>query len=123
MRFDNFAIVIEKEPEEYGPSLPGCFSNGRTIEEARRNTREAIRAACRVAARASRAGAAVPLRFVGKQGSSRRAAPHCSGSRRGSFRRSRPLPALRAPLSPRQQRHGFPRVAWTRRTKKLTAIG
>jgi predicted RNase H-like HicB family nuclease len=35
--------VIEKEPEEYGPSLPGCFSNGRTVEEARRNMRAAIR--------------------------------------------------------------------------------
>ena len=47
MRFYNFEIVIEKEPEDggysaYSPSLPGCFSNGRTIEEARRNVREAI---------------------------------------------------------------------------------
>jgi predicted RNase H-like HicB family nuclease len=47
MRFYNFEIVIEKEPEDegysaYSPSLPGCFSNGRTIEEARRNMREAI---------------------------------------------------------------------------------
>jgi predicted RNase H-like HicB family nuclease len=47
MRFYNFAIVIEKEPEDegysaYSPSLPGCFSNGRTIEEARRNVRETI---------------------------------------------------------------------------------
>jgi predicted RNase H-like HicB family nuclease len=47
MRFYNFAIVIEKEPEDegysaYSPSLPGCFSNGRTIEEARLNMREAI---------------------------------------------------------------------------------
>ena len=37
MRFYNFAIVIEKEAEDegysaYSPSLPGCFSNGRTIE-------------------------------------------------------------------------------------------
>jgi predicted RNase H-like HicB family nuclease len=35
MRFYNFEIVIEKEPEDegysaYSPSLPGCFSNGRT---------------------------------------------------------------------------------------------
>jgi antitoxin HicB len=42
-----FEIVIEKEPEDegysaYGPSLPGCFSNGRTVEEAKRNIREAI---------------------------------------------------------------------------------
>jgi predicted RNase H-like HicB family nuclease len=47
MRFYNFEIVIEKEPEDagysaYSPSLPGCFSNGRTIEEAKRNMREAI---------------------------------------------------------------------------------
>jgi predicted RNase H-like HicB family nuclease len=47
MRFFSFEIVIEKEPKDagysaYSPSLPGCFSNGRTIEEARRNMREAI---------------------------------------------------------------------------------
>jgi predicted RNase H-like HicB family nuclease len=47
MRFYNFAIVIEKEPEDdgysaYSPGLPGCFSNGRTIEEARRNMQDAI---------------------------------------------------------------------------------
>jgi predicted RNase H-like HicB family nuclease len=47
MRFDDFAIVIEKEPEDegysaYSPSLPGCFSNGSTIEEARRNMQDAI---------------------------------------------------------------------------------
>jgi predicted RNase H-like HicB family nuclease len=47
MRFFNFEIVIEKEPEDegysaYSPSLPGCFSNGRTIEDTKRNMREAI---------------------------------------------------------------------------------
>jgi len=26
----------------YSPSLPGCFSNGKTIEEAKRNIREAV---------------------------------------------------------------------------------
>ena len=26
----------------YSPTLPGCFSNGKTIEEARRNIRKAI---------------------------------------------------------------------------------
>jgi antitoxin HicB len=46
MRFCNFGIVIGKEPKgegysAYGPSLPGCFSNGRTIEEAKRNMHEA----------------------------------------------------------------------------------
>ncbi len=47
MKFYSFEIVIEKEPEDegysaYSPSLPGCFSNGRTIEEAKRNIREAV---------------------------------------------------------------------------------
>jgi predicted RNase H-like HicB family nuclease len=47
MRFYSFQIVIEKEPEDEGyyahsPTLPGCFSNGRTIEEAKRNIRVAI---------------------------------------------------------------------------------
>ena len=47
MRFFNFEIVIEKEPEDegylaYSPSLPGCFSNGRTVEDAKRNMRDAI---------------------------------------------------------------------------------
>jgi predicted RNase H-like HicB family nuclease len=47
MKFFSFQIVIEKEPEDngylaYSPSLPGCFSNGMTIEETTRNIREAI---------------------------------------------------------------------------------
>ena len=47
MRFYTFEVVIEKEEEDvgylaYSPTLPGCFSNGKTIEEARRNIREAI---------------------------------------------------------------------------------
>jgi predicted RNase H-like HicB family nuclease len=47
MKFYSFQIVIEKEPEDdgylaYAPNVPGCFSNGRTIEEAKRNIREAI---------------------------------------------------------------------------------
>lgn len=47
MKFYDFEIIIEKEPEDagyfaYSPSLPGCFSNGLTIEETRRNIREAI---------------------------------------------------------------------------------
>jgi predicted RNase H-like HicB family nuclease len=47
MRFYSFQILIEKEPEDegyyaYSPTLPGCFSNGKTIEDARRNVREAI---------------------------------------------------------------------------------
>ena len=47
MRFYTFEILIEKEPEDpgylaYSPTLPGCFSNGATIEDARRNIREAV---------------------------------------------------------------------------------
>ncbi len=48
MRYYTFEIVIEKEAEDdgyaaYSPTLPGCFSNGKTIEEAKRNIRDAIR--------------------------------------------------------------------------------
>jgi predicted RNase H-like HicB family nuclease len=47
MTFYHFEIVVEKESNDegysaYSPTLPGCFSNGKTIEEARRNIREAI---------------------------------------------------------------------------------
>jgi predicted RNase H-like HicB family nuclease len=47
MSYYTFAIVIEKEPEDegylaYSPNLPGCLSNGKTIEEAKRNIRQAI---------------------------------------------------------------------------------
>ena len=47
MKFYSFEIVVRKEAEDEGyyassPTLPGCFSNGRTIEEAKRNIREAI---------------------------------------------------------------------------------
>ena len=47
MKFYSFQILIEKEPEDegyyaYSPTLPGCFSNGKTSEEARRNMREAV---------------------------------------------------------------------------------
>ena len=47
MKFYSFQIVIEKEPEDegyfaYTPNVPGCFSNGKTIEETKRNIREAI---------------------------------------------------------------------------------
>ncbi|MDO8674378.1 MAG: type II toxin-antitoxin system HicB family antitoxin [Dehalococcoidia bacterium] len=47
MKFYTFEIVVEKEPEDegylaYSPTMPGCFSNGMTIEQARRNMREAI---------------------------------------------------------------------------------
>ena len=47
MKFYTFEILIEKEEEDegylaYSPTLPGCFSNGKTVEKARRNIREAI---------------------------------------------------------------------------------
>jgi predicted RNase H-like HicB family nuclease len=47
MRYYTFQIVVEKEPEDpgylaYSPTLPGCFSNGATIEEAAHNMHEAI---------------------------------------------------------------------------------
>ncbi len=47
MKFYTFEIVVEKEPEDegyaaYSPTMPGCLSNGKTIEEARRNIREAV---------------------------------------------------------------------------------
>jgi predicted RNase H-like HicB family nuclease len=47
MRFYSFQIVIEKEEKgkgyyAYSPTLCGCFSNGRTIEQAKRNIRGAI---------------------------------------------------------------------------------
>ena len=47
MKYFTFEIVVEKEQEDagytaYSPTLPGCTSNGKTIEEARHNIREAI---------------------------------------------------------------------------------
>jgi predicted RNase H-like HicB family nuclease len=47
MKFYTFEIVIEKEEDDagyfaYSPNVPGCFSNGRTIEEAKRNIRVAV---------------------------------------------------------------------------------
>ncbi len=47
MKFYNFEIVVEKEPEDegyfaYSPTLAGVFSNGLTIEETRRNIRDAV---------------------------------------------------------------------------------
>ncbi|HZF07599.1 MAG TPA: type II toxin-antitoxin system HicB family antitoxin [Thermoanaerobaculia bacterium] len=47
MRFYNFEIVVEKEPEDegyyaYSPALPGCFGNGRTVEETQQSIRTAV---------------------------------------------------------------------------------
>jgi predicted RNase H-like HicB family nuclease len=48
MRFYRFDIAIKKESEDAGClpcglALPGCFRNGRTIEEAKRKIRKAAR--------------------------------------------------------------------------------
>ncbi len=48
MKTLTFKIVIEKEPEDEGyyayvPALPGCFSNGKTVEEARTHIGTAIK--------------------------------------------------------------------------------
>lgn len=48
MKYYTFEIVVEKEAEDegylaYSPTLPGCFSNGKTGEHAKRNMREAVR--------------------------------------------------------------------------------
>jgi len=48
MRYYTFEIVVEKEAEDesysaYSPTLSGCFSNGKSIEEAKNNIREAVR--------------------------------------------------------------------------------
>ena len=47
MKFYSFQIIIEKEQEDegyfaYSPTVSGCFSNGKTIEETKRNIRQAI---------------------------------------------------------------------------------
>ena len=47
MRFYSFQIIIEKEPWDegyfaYTATVPGCFSNGKTIEGAKRNIRQLI---------------------------------------------------------------------------------
>jgi len=45
-----FTIIIERQPEgEYlvtVPALPGCYTEGRTIEEARNMATDAIEAYC-----------------------------------------------------------------------------
>lgn len=42
----SFSVIYEEAPEGgyvvYAPALPGCHTQGETIEEAEKNTREAI---------------------------------------------------------------------------------
>ena len=42
----NYAVVVHEDPEGgyWGevPALPGCYSQGETVEELKRNIREAI---------------------------------------------------------------------------------
>jgi antitoxin HicB len=50
MTAHQFTIIIERRPEgEYlvsVPALPGCYTEGRTLEEAREMAADAIRAYC-----------------------------------------------------------------------------
>ena len=50
MTAHQFTIIIERQPEgEYlvsVPALPGCYTEGRTLEEAREMAADAIRAYC-----------------------------------------------------------------------------
>ena len=47
MKYYTVKIMVEKEAEDngymaYSPTLPGCYSNGKTIKDAKRNMREAV---------------------------------------------------------------------------------
>ena len=47
LKYYSFEVVIEKEEKgkgyyAYSPNLPGCYSNGATIEQARKNIRAAL---------------------------------------------------------------------------------
>jgi hypothetical protein len=105
MRFYNFEIVIEKEPDDEGYSaykpesarLLQQWPHDRRdqAQHARRNP-----AARRLTASASRAGAAATLSFLSKQGSTKRAASNRLRPPQVRFPLSQLLPALRAPWSP-----------------------
>jgi predicted RNase H-like HicB family nuclease len=63
-----FTIVIERQPEgEYlvsVPGLPGCYTEGRTLEEAREMAADAIRAYC---ASLSKHGEPIPVEPIEEQ--------------------------------------------------------
>jgi hypothetical protein len=116
MRFDNFAIVIEKEPEEYGPSLPGCFSNGRTVGEAKRIMRGAISCTspnCSPTANLCRRFLEHRRQTGLQQTRGIQPAQALSGLAPVDLGRCRRF----APLVPPATAPRIPRVAWTRRTK------
>jgi predicted RNase H-like HicB family nuclease len=50
MGLHQFTVIIEREPEGSYlvtvPALPGCYTEGRTLEEAREMAADAIRAYC-----------------------------------------------------------------------------
>jgi antitoxin HicB len=50
MNVYQFTVIMERQPEgEYlvsVPALPGCYTEGRTLEEAREMAADAIRAYC-----------------------------------------------------------------------------
>ncbi len=78
MKYYSFEVVIEKEAEDegyyaYSPTLPGCFSNSGTIEDAKRSMREAITQHLERPARARRARAAA--RTLGARGRAHRRDP------------------------------------------------
>lgn len=72
MNTHQFTVIIERQPEgEYlvsVPALPGCYTEGRTLEEAREMATDAIRAYC---ASLLKHGEPIPIesseeRFVGR---------------------------------------------------------
>lgn len=70
----HFTVIIEREPEgEYlvsVPALPGCYTEGRTLEEARLMATDAIQAYC---ASLLKHGEPIPIesseeQFIGRVG-------------------------------------------------------
>lgn len=63
-----FAVIIERQPEgEYlvsVPALPGCYTEGSTLEEAREMAADAIRAYC---ASLRKHGEPIPCEYVDEQ--------------------------------------------------------
>jgi antitoxin HicB len=72
MTADQFTIIIERQPEGgylvSVPALPGCYTEGRNLEEAREMAADAIRAYC---ASLLKHGESVPI------GSGEQCQPYC----------------------------------------------